>query len=73
MEGGHRRKRAQSFACVGVKVSRKVKKITLDVGTDQEIAGRDGIALENCVSRGLLLSILHSLVTRLQSGTQILH
>lgn len=68
MEGGQRRKRAQSFACVGVGFSRKVKEITLDVGTGQEITDRDGIALENCISRGLLFSILHSLVTKLQSG-----
>lgn len=57
MEGGQGGKRAQSFACVRVAVSVKVKEITLDVGTGQEIAGRDGIALENCISRVILFNI----------------
>lgn len=47
----------------------KVKEITLDVETGQEIAGSDGIALENCTTRVLLFSILHGLGTKLQFGT----
>lgn len=73
MEGEQEGKRAQSFACVGVGVSVKVKEITLDVGKGQEIAGRDGIALENCISRVLLFSVLYGLGTKLQFGTQIRH
>lgn len=69
MEGEREGKRAQSFACVGVSV--KVKEITLDVGKGQEIAGRDGIALENCISRVLLFSVLYGLGTKSQFGTQI--
>lgn len=69
VEGGQGRERAQSFACVGVRASTKVKEIALDVGTGQEIAGRDGIALENCVSRVLLFNILRGLGTKLQFGT----
>ena len=71
MEGGQGGKRAQSFVCVGVGVSVKVKEITLDVGTGQEIAGRNRIALENCISRVLLFSVLHGLGTKLQFRTQI--
>lgn len=37
-----------------------MKVITLDLGTGQEIAGSNGIALENCISRVLLFSILLS-------------
>lgn len=72
-KGGQGGERAQSFACVGVGVSTKVKEMTLDVGTGQEIADRDGIALVNCVSRLLLFSVLHGLGTKCQFGTQILH
>lgn len=61
MKGGQGGKRTESFACVGAGVSVKVTEIPLDVGTGQEIAVRDGMALENGISRALLSSILHSL------------
>lgn len=51
----------------------KVTEITLDVGTGQEIAVEDGIALENCISRELLSIILHGFGIKLQFGTQICH
>lgn len=65
VEGGQGGKRAQSVACVGVGVSVKVKEIALDVGAGQEIAGGEGIALESCISRVLLFSILYGLGTKL--------
>ena len=71
MEGGQGGKRGQSFACVGVEVSVKVKEITPDVGTGQETAGRDEIALGNCISRVLLFSVLRGLGTKLEFGPQI--
>lgn len=37
MEGGQGGKRPQSFACVRVGVSVKVKEITLDVGTVRKL------------------------------------
>lgn len=49
----------------------KVTEIPLDVGTGQEITVRDGIALENGISRALLSSILHGLGIKLQLGNQI--
>lgn len=61
VKGGQGGKRTESFACVGAGVSVKVTEIPLDVGTGQEIAVRDGIALENGISRALLSSILHGL------------
>lgn len=67
--GGEGREELSDLPCVGVGVSVKVKEITLDVETGQEIAGSDGIALENCTTRVLLFSILHGLGTKLQFGT----
>lgn len=44
----------------------KVKEITVDVGTGQEIAGREGIAWESCINKVLLFSLLYGLGTKLQ-------
>lgn len=51
----------------------KVKEIDGDVGTGQEIAGREGIALESCISEVLLIRILYGLGTKLQFRTWIWH
>lgn len=46
----------------------EVKEIAVDVRTSQEIAGREGIAWESCISKVLLFSILYGLGINFSSG-----